>query len=130
MSFFTKPTYKVMDLPFVYDCFSSYYEESYENGIFDIEAYGIIDGEQKYLSGCYCLKNRELYDDGSFDQMMEMLKNSQDKYVRVILKYKKEKLVSFEIMPESLANIYGDDRFLEIECIGYGINDTSYLKRG
>lgn len=130
MSFFTKPTYKVMDLPFVYDCFSADYEESMENGVFDIEAYGVIDGEQKYLFGCYNLKKQELYEDGSFDRMMELLKDSQGKYVRVILKYKKEKLVGFEIMPESLANIYGDERFLEMECLGYGINNTSYLNRG
>ena len=94
MGIFSKPTYKVMDFPFVYDCFSDAYEESMENGVFDIEAYGVIDGEQKYLFGCYNLKKQELYEDGS------------------------------------LANIYGDERFLEMECLGYGINNTSCINRG
>lgn len=34
MGIFSKPTYKVMYFPFVYDCFSDAYEESMENGVF------------------------------------------------------------------------------------------------
>ena len=39
MSFFSKPTYKEVSLPFIHDCYADEYAEYLEAGCIDIEAY-------------------------------------------------------------------------------------------
>ncbi|MGN0496265.1 MAG: hypothetical protein ACI4GW_08590 [Lachnospiraceae bacterium] len=61
--------------------------------------------------------------------MMELLKDSDRKEIIVRLKYKKGKLKDFDFDIESLANAYCDMRFLELERLSWGINDTSCKER-
>lgn len=130
MSIFTKPTYKKVSLPFIHDCYSEEYEEYIEAGLLDIEAYGVIDGVQKYFYASYSLKSRDMYSNGDYEQMIELLKESQGREVMVRLKYKKDRLVDFTILPESIAKAYGDSRFLELELSGWGMNNVSCKERG
>lgn len=125
MSFFTKSTYKEVSLPFIHDCYAQEYEENLKAGLLDIEAYGM----QKYFYASFVLKKRDMYSNGDYEQMIELLKESQGREVTVRLKYKKERLVGFTILLESLAKAYGDDRFLELELCGWGINDISCKER-
>ncbi|MBQ8296172.1 MAG: hypothetical protein IJX77_00135 [Ruminococcus sp.] len=131
MSFFSKPTYKEVSLPFIHDCYSEEYAEYLEAGCIDIEAYGIIDGEQKYLYSSHFLKNPHMYDNGDYEQMIERLKDTAGKQVTVRLKYKGSRLVGFKILPESLAEVLGDERFLQLdEAAGWNISDTSCTEKG
>jgi hypothetical protein len=131
MSIFSKPTYKEISLPFIHDCYSMEYEEYLKAGFIDIEAYGIIDGEQKYLYASHCLKNPIMYDNGDYEQMIELLKDTRGKLVTVRLKYKKERLVGFKILRESLAAAYGDERFLQLDDPdGWNISNVSCKEKG
>lgn len=128
MSIFTKPEYKEVSMPFILDTYSMW-EEDQNAGTFGIEAYGDVDGSKKYFMNCYMLKKPLMYDTGDFDEMMELLKDSDRKEIIVRLKYKKGKLKDFDFDIESLANAYCDMRFLELERLSWGINDTSCKER-
>ena len=125
MSIFSKPTYKEVSLPFIHDCYAEEYAEYLEAGLVDIEACGVIDGKQKYFYASFSLKKPNMYDNGDYEQMIELLKASEGKLATLRLKYKKDRLVSFMLLPESLAQAYEDDRFLQLELAGWGINDIS-----
>jgi hypothetical protein len=129
MSIFSKPTYKEVSLPFIHDCYAKEYEEYLEAGLLDIEAYGVIDGVQKYFYASFSLKSHDMYSNGDYEQMIELLKESQGREVMVRLKYKKDRLVDFTMLPESLAKAYGDDRFLELELSGWGMDEVSCKER-
>lgn len=103
MALFSKATYKEVPLPFLYDCYSEDCKQSLEAGIIDIEAYGIIDGVPRYFGACYSLKDGTMYDNGDFEQLIGRLRDSHGRQVTVRLKYKKDRLVDFKILPESLA---------------------------
>ena len=46
------------------------------------------------------------------------------------MKYKKDKLVGFKILPESLAKALEDERFLQLDdAAGWNINDISCKER-
>ncbi len=130
MSIFSKATYKEVSLPFIHDCYAEEYEEYLEAGCIDIEAYGIIDGQQKYLYSSHFLKNPLMYDNGDYEQMIERLNDTRGKLVTVRLKYKKDKLVGFKILPESLAQALDDERFLQLDdAAGWKISDRSCKER-
>ena len=126
MSIFSKPTYKEVSLPFIHDCYEDCYKENLEAGCIDIEAYGIIDGEQKYLYSSHFLKDIRMYDNGDYDEMIEALKDTHGKKVTVRLKYRNNRLVGFKLLIESLAEAMGDERFLALDgAAGWGINNIS-----
>ena len=124
MSIFSKSEYKEIELPFILDVYSNW-EQDYEAGIINIEAYGDIDGEYKYCYSSFILKDHYMYDNDDYQQMLELLKNSNEKTVKIRLKYKKSRLVAFKLDIESLAEIYRDERFLKLELVGWGLNDKS-----
>lgn len=124
--FFTKPTYVEMQLPFR---FIEIPADS-ECGIINIEAYGSICGKNKYCYAYYELKGSKMYRNGDFEHMVEMLKNSVDKTVKVIIKViikvKKGLPKNFKIDVNSLAEVYNDERFKSLSLLGWGLNDKSY----
>lgn len=85
-----------------------------------------MDGEYKYFYSSFILKKTGMYDNGDYEQMIELLKDSFDRKVKVMLKYKKSKLKCFKMSIESLAKIYSDERFLQLELVGWGISDKSH----
>ncbi len=126
MSIFSKPTYKEVSLPFIHDCYAAEYAEYLQAGFIDLEAYGIIDGKMQYLYASHSLKNPIMYDTGDYEQMIALLKDTSGKQVRVRLKYKKDRLVGFKILPESLAEALEDERFLQLEgASAWNISDVS-----
>ncbi|MBR3679327.1 MAG: hypothetical protein IKL87_03915 [Oscillospiraceae bacterium] len=125
MSIFSKAVYKEVSVPFIHDCYAKEYEEYLEAGCIDIEAAAEIDGETKYLYASYFLRKPHLYDNGDYEQMLSILKDTDGKRVTVRLKFKKERLVGFEILKESLAAVLDDARFLELDLAGWNINNTS-----
>ena len=67
-----------------------------------------------------------MYKNGDFEQMIELLKNSKDKTVKVIIKLKKGVPKDFKIDVNSLAEVYCDERFTALSLLGWGFNDKSY----
>ena len=124
MFLFEKPVYKYQEMHFILDDFSDH-ESDDERCFIDIEAYGYIDGEMKYCYSSFSLKKQEMYDNGDFENLLHLLRIPGNKTVLVQLKYKKGILKDFRLMLESLAKAYNDDRFLQLELIGWGINDKS-----
>lgn len=118
---FGKITYKKVKLPF------HYIEEEvdYDAGAISIEAFGDIDGEKIFLYMTFVLTNSYMYDNGDYDEMIKKLENSQDKKVDLILKYKKNKLVGFELEQGTLANSMNDQRFDAIEFLCSSISNVS-----
>lgn len=125
MCLFSKKEYKEVYFPFVLITNLQEYDESEESGIFDIEANGIIDGKQMYLFASFVLKDRDMYENGDYEWIIERLKDSQDKLVSLRLEYKRNKFVGFNVLVDSLAREYGDNRFLNLECVGQGWDRVS-----
>lgn len=124
MLLFKKPVYKYQEMPFIVDDFSNY-EPDNERCLIDIEAYGYIDGRMKYCYSSFSLKKQEMYENGDFESMLNLLRNSENKTVSVKLKYKKGTVIDFRIMVDSLAKAYNDERFLHLELVCRGLNDKS-----
>ena len=120
--FFTKPTYEEIRLPFRFIESSA----DLECGYIDIEAYGNIFGKKKYCYSWYELKDSKMYSNGDYEHMVELLKNSADKTVKVIIKVKKGLPKNFKLDINSLAEVYNDERFKFLSLLGWGFNDKSY----
>lgn len=125
MFFFSKPEYITVDMPFAL----IEYKEDFEAGIISIETSGIADATTKYFNASFSLKKPSLYDDGSYEEILENLRATQGREISVVLKYRKNKLKSFKIDLESLAFACADDRLKELELLGWGINDSSVKEK-
>ena len=124
MFLFQKPEYKYMEMCFILDDFSTH-ESDHERCLIDIEAYGEIDGKIKYCYSSFELKNPKMYENGDFESMLNLLRTPDNKTVLVELKYKNGKLKGFKLKTDSLAKAYNDERFLQLELTGWGLNDKS-----
>ena len=113
MIFFEKPIYKYQNMPFILDEFTDCTPDD-EKCLIDIEAYGNIDGQMKYCYSSFSLKKPEMYENGDFERMLNLLRASENKTVLVKLKYKKGILKDFRLMSESLAKAYNDERFFSL----------------
>lgn len=60
--------------------------------IINIDAFGIIDGKHKYCYSSYILTKPDMYDAGSYENMLEILKAPDEKTVIIKLQYRKNKL--------------------------------------
>ena len=120
--FFTKPTYEEIRLPFRFVDVPA----DLELGLINIEAYGNIFGKNKYCYAWYELKNKKMYGNGDFEQMIDLLKHSTDKIVKVTIKLKKGVPKDFNIDVNSLAEAYNDGRFKSLSLLGWGFNDKSH----
>ena len=113
-----------MEMRFRVDDFSTQ-ESDNERCLIDIEAYGEIDGKTRYFYSSFSLKNQEMYENGDFESMLNLLRAPDNKTVLIELKYKNCELKDFRLKTESLAKVYNDERFLQFELVGWGINDKS-----
>ena len=123
MRLFGKNKYIKMELPFCY----IKNKEDIEAGGITIEAYGEIDGEMKFLSATFVLSDLKMYDRNDYEDMIKVL---EDKKVIVNLKYKKGRLIGFNLDGESLAKNLNDERFNKIEILITGIDDKSAANKG
>ena len=126
MIFGVKAEYKKEELPFCY----IKNKEDIEAGGITIEAYGEIDGEMKFLSATFVLSDLKMYDRNDYEDMIKVLEETKDKKVIVNLKYKKGRLIGFNLDGESLAKNLNDERFNKIEILITGIDDKSAANRG
>ena len=135
--FFAKPEYIELYLPLRMDRD----EEEMEAGIISLEAWGEVLGRRQYLYSSYSLKKPALYDDGTYEKMLNELAVldalsagvqeesdiSQEKKVKVILKVKKGKVKRMDIDLESLARVTGDEAFLSMEQLGWSVSGKSCI---
>lgn len=105
-------------------------KEDIEAGGITIEAYGEIDGEMKFLSATFVLSDLKMYDRNDYKDMIKVLEETKDKKVIVNLKYKKGRLIGFNLDGESLAKNLNDERFDKIEILITGIDDKSAANKG
>ena len=124
MFLFRKAERRYMEMRFILDDFSTH-EFDNERCWIDIEAYGEIDGKMKYCYSSFELKNPQMYENGDFESMLSLLRDSNHKTVLVELKYRNGRLKGFQLKTDSLAKAYNDERFLQLELIGCGLNDKS-----
>lgn len=124
MFLFKKPEYKYIEMSFILDDFSTQ-ESDKERITIDIEAYGEIDGKMRYCNSCFTLRDPQMYDNGEFESMLNLLRDSDNKTVLIELKYKNGDLKDFRLKTESLAKVYNDERFLQLDLICWGLNDKS-----
>jgi len=116
---FTKPTYEELMLPFRHIEIS----DDLKLRQINIEAYGNVFGKNKYCYAWYELKTRNNND---FNDVIELLKNSAGKKVKVIIKLKKGIAKDFKLDIDSLSEAYNDERFKLLSLLGWGFNDKSY----
>lgn len=121
LSIFKKAEIKEIMLPFR----SVQLKEDEEAGIIGIEAYGNVLNETKYCYACYELKDKNMYNNGEYEQLIELLKNNGNKLVKVKFKIKNDKAKNFTIDISSLVEIYNDERFNNLELLGWGLNNKS-----
>ena len=126
MIFGGKAVYKKEELPFCY----IKNKEDIEAGGITIEAYGEIDGEMKFLSATFVLSDLKMYDRNDYEDMIRVIEETKNKKVSLDLRYKKERLVGFNLDSESLAKNLNDERFNKIEILITGIDDKSAANRG
>lgn len=124
MFLFKKSEYKYIELGFILDDFSIQESDS-ERITIDIEAYGEIDGKMRYCYSGFTLQDPKMYENGDFESMLDLLRNPDNKTVLIELKYKNGNLKDFRLKTESLAKAYNDERFLQLDLIGWGLNDIS-----
>lgn len=124
MFLFRKAERRYMEMRFILDDFSTH-EFDNERCLIDIEAYGEIDGKVKYCYSSFALKNPQMYENGDFESMLNLLRASNHKTVLVELKYRNGRLKDFQLKTDSLAKAYNDERFLQLELTGWGLNDKS-----
>ena len=124
MFLFRKAERRYMEMRFILDDFSTH-EFDNERCLIDIEAYGEIDGKIKYCYSSFAMKNPQMYENGDFESMLSLLRASNHKTVLVELKYRNGRLKDFQLKMDSLAKAYNDERFLQLELIGWGLNDKS-----
>ena len=124
MLLFKKSEYKYIELGFILDDFSIQESDS-ERITIDIEAYGEIDGKMRYCYSGFTLQDPKMYENGDFESMLDLLRNPDNKTVLIELKYKNGNLKDFRLKTESLAKAYNDERFLQLDLIGWGLNDIS-----
>ena len=124
MFLFKKSEYKYIEMSFILDDFSTQ-ESDNERSTIDIEAYGEIDGKMRYCNSCFTLRDPQMYDNGGFESMLNLLRDSDNKTVLIELKYKNGDLKDFRLKTESLAKVYNDERFLQLDLICWGLNDKS-----
>lgn len=105
-------------------------KEDIEAGGITIEAYGEIDGEMKFLSATFVLSDLKMYDRNDYEDMIKVLEETKDKKVIINLKYKKGRLIGFNLDGESLAKNLNDERFNKIEILITGIDDKSAANKG
>ena len=120
--FFGKSEYKEMRLPFIYVDDPA----DFEAGGISIEAYGNVFGEMKYCFASYELRKHQMYENGDYEQMIELLKDSVDKTVKVTIIMRKDIPKDFKIDVNSLAETYNDERFKSLDLLGWGFNNKSY----
>ena len=126
MRLFGKNKYIKMELPFCY----IKNKEDIEAGGITIEAYGEIDGEMKFLSATFVLSDLKMYDRNDYEDMIRVIEETKNKKVSLDLRYKKERLVGFNLDGESLAKNLNDERFNKIEILITGIDDKSAANKG
>lgn len=125
MGLFSKPEYVEVEMDFVYDIYTQ--PEEADNSVISIEAYGNILDTYKYVVSSYSLKDMSLYDNGGYEEMTGLLKNTTGKKVKVRFKTKDGKIKDAKILIESLADAYNDERFLKLELLGWGVSDKSSI---
>ena len=123
MIFGGKAEYKKEELPFCY----IKNKEDIEAGGITIEAYGEIDGEMKFLSATFVLSDLKMYDRNDYEDMIRVIEETKNKKVSLDLRYKKERLVGFNLDSESLAKNLNDERFNKIEILITGIDNKSLM---
>ena len=126
MIFGVKAEYKKEELPFCY----IKNKEDIEAGGITIEAYGEIDGEMKFLSATFVLSDLKMYDRNDYEDMIRVIEETKNKKVSLDLRYKKERLVGFNLDSESLSKNLNEERFNKIEILITGIDDKSAANRG
>ena len=122
MMFLTKPEYTELRLPFRFVDDPA----DLEAGGISIEAYGTVYGQMKYCFAAYDLKHPRMYENGDYEQMIGLLKNSVGKTVKVTFQLKKGVPKGFKIDVDSLAEAYGDERFKALDLLAWGLNDARF----
>ena len=124
MSLFGKTEYRKIELPFNY----IKEEEDKEAGGISIEAYGKVDELEKYFYISFIMSDSIMYDNGDYEDMIQALENQQNGKITINAKYKKGKLVGFNIEKDSLVKTMKDNRFDNIDIIFSSISDKSRKK--
>lgn len=122
LSIFTKAEYKEIMLPFEY----VHSKEDDELGGISITAFGNILGEMKYCYACYVFKDKNMYNNGDYEQIINLLKHhNSNKTIKVKIKVKNNKVKDFIIDLKSLADVYNDNRFIKLDLVGWGLHNDS-----
>lgn len=101
MGLFSKTTYKEVCLPFIYDQYSPEHTDDVKCGVICIEAYGIIDGMERYFYSGFTLKDPAMYDNGDFDWMIHYLKSTPKKVVVNLISLKVRSLSILRCCPRA-----------------------------
>ena len=123
--FFTKPEYTEIILPIrhVSDPIDA------ECGGITFEGHGIILGAEKYCVASYRLNDPRMYENGDYEQLIDLLENAGTKPVKLTVKSKKGVPKDFTIDVDSLAEAYGDQRLKALELLCWGLNDKSFQEQ-
>ena len=80
----------------------------------------MISGQKKYCYASYFVNH--LY----MEDLSLKLKAAPDKVARIEIITQEGKEPDFEISLQSIAEFFGDERFMSLELLGSGINDKSF----
>lgn len=124
MGIFSKCECKKIELPFYY----IREKEDIDAGGFSIEAYGEINGQTQYFYASFILSDCRMYDNGDYNEMINVLESAGNNSIELELKIKNGKIKGFTIDAKSLAHSLEDKKFEKIEILYQSWGEESRKK--
>ncbi|MBR6106673.1 MAG: hypothetical protein IKQ39_01565 [Oscillospiraceae bacterium] len=100
-----------------------------DDGGVDIEAYGSVCCVPVYVTSSFICTDSSMYEDGTLAHLFDMLRNPENRHVRVTVTLLNDTPADGKIDAASLAEIYNDDRFLTLELGGWGMFPYSIYEK-
>lgn len=120
---------EMVDLPFMLDTVSMPKAES-DAGTITIEAKYDLNGISYYLSETFELGKKSLYKNGVYEEIVNLLKNTDAKLVKTRVVVKNDKVKDFSFQLSSLTELYDNDIFSNMDALYNCIDTKSCNERG
>ena len=97
-------------------------EEDFKQGVINIKVFGNILDETKYFYTTYTLSKMEMYENDDYNELINLLKNNQNKQLKVLYKVENNKVTDLKIDLVSLVSLFNDNRLKKLTLLSWNEN--------